>query len=692
MKKLFIGLTVLIITVITGVYIVLFTKSGNNFVASYLEKTVNEGQKDVGFKINDFTLTFNSINFDATIKNESKINISGDLEILKKRVDLKYNIDIKDLSQLKNITKQQLNGPFSTSGTFVGDDKLSQIKGISNIAQSNTIYNIALDDFKAKNIDFNIENAKISKLLYLVNQARIIEGDLNIKGKIPNANINTLDGNIILNIKNAKVINKIFNNEFKQNLSGRINFKTDVNVDLLDNKAKIKTDFVSSIANLSAKNTLIDLSSMKIISDYKIDINELSRLKSLINKKLNGEFHTNGNIVINNNIIKIDGKSDIFKGLTQYDIKLANNKPEYIKLNILNAKIDQLLSFANEPIYAHGDLSIDANILNANMAKLDGIIKTNITNGKLINPVINTVFKQKLKKKINFTLESESNLVLDKIITKSTLDSSLAKVDISKAIFNLSDLSLNSDYLVNVSDLSKLYDITATKMRGAIVINGDIKKEEKLLLVNGSSNKFLGGNLDFTLNNDDLKSNIKDIQIKQLTHMLYYPETFDSTTALNLNYNLLSKKGKLTGQLLKGHFLANKFSGILNQFSKFDITREVYNTVDIDSNINNLVLDSVISMKSANTQIDVVKSILDLEKSNIDADIKAKIRKANFSFNVKGKTSNPKITLDSKDLLKDKINEKINKSKLKEKLNKKLSDKLGEDKAGDLIKNFKSLF
>lgn len=692
MKKLFIGLTVLIITVITGVYIVLFTKSGNNFVASYLEKTVNEGQKDVGFKINDFTLTFNSINFDATIKNESKINISGDLEILKKRVDLKYNIDIKDLSQLKNITKQQLNGPFSTSGTFVGDDKLSQIKGISNIAQSNTIYNIALDDFKAKNIDFNIENAKISKLLYLVNQARIIEGDLNIKGKIPNANINTLDGNIILNIKNAKVINKIFNNEFKQNLSGRINFKTDVNVDLLDNKAKIKTDFVSSIANLSAKNTLIDLSSMKIISDYKIDINELSRLKSLINKKLNGEFHTNGNIVINNNIIKIDGKSDIFKGLTQYDIKLANNKPEYIKLNILNAKIDQLLSFANEPIYAHGDLSIDANILNANMAKLDGIIKTNITNGKLINPVINTVFKQKLKKKINFTLESESNLVLNKIITKSTLDSSLAKVDISKAIFNLSDLSLNSDYLVNVSDLSKLYDITATKMRGAIVINGDIKKEEKLLLVNGSSNKFLGGNLDFTLNNDDLKSNIKDIKIKQLTHMLYYPETFDSTTALNLNYNLLSKKGKLTGQLLKGHFLANKFSGILNQFSKFDITREVYNTVDIDSNINNLVLDSVISMKSANTQIDVVKSILDLEKSNIDADIKAKIRKANFSFNVKGKTSNPKITLDSKDLLKGKINEKINKSKLKEKLNKKLSDKLGEDKAGDLIKNFKSLF
>ena len=224
-------------------------------------------------------------------------------------------------------------------------------------------------------------------------------------------------------------------------------------------------------------------------------------------------------------------------------------------------------------------------------------------------------------------------------------------------------------------------------MRGKLSITGDIKKEEKLLLVNGNS-KLLGGVLDFTLNNDNFTSKIKDVQIKQVTHMLYYPEVFDSTSALNLNYNLLSKKGKLTGNLLDGHFLPNNFSGLLNQFAKFDITREVYKTVDIDSNINNLVLDSVISMKSKNTQIDVVKSILDLEKSKVDANINAKIRNTNFSFNVKGNTSSPKISFDSKDLLKD----QINKDKIKEKLNKAITNKLGEEKAKDLINNFKSLF
>ncbi|MFA9374182.1 MAG: hypothetical protein ACERKK_08485 [Poseidonibacter sp.] len=687
MKKLFLGLSALIITTILAIYIVLFTQSGNDFVASYIEKTINKDQKDVGFKINDFTLTMNSINFYATIKNDSKISISGDLELFKKRVDLKYDINIKDLSALQNITKQKLNGPFSTSGTFVGDTVLSQIKGISDIAQSKTNYDVQLKDFNPTNINFDIKNAKISKLLYLGNQPEFAEGDLNIKGDIKNTNIPNLDGNIALNITNAKILNKTINKEFNQNIKSNIDFKTTINAQLQANKALIDTNIDSSLLKLKTTKTIVDLVSMKVISDYNLDIDDLSKLKTIINKKLNGSFSTSGDIVTNNGIIKIDGKSDVFQSLTTYDIKMNNSKPEYVKFHITNAKIEKLLSFIDEPVYAHGDLSIDANILNTDVKKLDGTINTRVANAKLINPVINTVFNQKLKDTVTFDLNAQSKLQLDKVITKSTLTSSLANVDISKAVFNVSDLSLNSDYLVNIADLSKLYDITATKMRGKLSIIGDIKKEEKLLLVNGNS-KLLGGVLDFTLNNDNFTSKIKDLQIKQVTHMLYYPEVFDSTSALNLNYNLLSKKGKLTGNLLDGHFLPNNFSGLLNQFAKFDITREVYKTVDIDSNINNLVLDSVISMKSKNTQIDVVKSILDLEKSKVDADINAKIRNTNFSFNVKGNTSSPKISFDSKDLLKD----QINKDKIKEKLNKAITNKLGEEKAKDLINNFKSLF
>lgn len=92
-------------------------------------------------------------------------------------------------------------------------------------------------------------------------------------------------------------------------------------------------------------------------------------------------------------------------------------------------------------------------------------------------------------------------------------------------------------------------------------------------------------------------------------------------------------------------------------------------------------------MKSKNTQIDVTKSILDLNKSYVNADIKAQIRKLNLDFNVSGDMRSPKVKLNTKGLLKDKIEEKVN-----EKLGNKLKEKLGDEGAKELLNNFKSLF
>ena len=90
------------------VYGTLFTKYGNNIVASYIEKTKQiQGKEKVKLKVDDFTLTLNYLNFDAWINDDSKINISGDLSLFRKSVDLKYDIKINDLSTLKNLTNQE---------------------------------------------------------------------------------------------------------------------------------------------------------------------------------------------------------------------------------------------------------------------------------------------------------------------------------------------------------------------------------------------------------------------------------------------------------------------------------------------------------------------------------------------------------------------------------------------------------
>jgi len=693
MKKFFFSLTILIILIIATVYGVLFTKPGNNFVASYIENKVNDEQKDVRLKVNDFTLTFNTINFNAVINDNSNINISGDLEILKKKVDVKYDIKINELSKLINLTKQKLNGPFSTSGIFKGDANFSEIKGISNVAQSETSYDLKLVNFEAKNINFLMKNARIEKLLHLVNQKSFVKGDITLKGDIKDANISNLDGNILINIIDGKVNNDVINKEFKQNISSSIYFKSDINAKLTPNKATIKSDLITSLADVVTKKTEINIDSGKILSDYKLDVKNLTKLEGIIGKKLNGNFITKGNVLVNEGKINIDGDSDIFDSSTKYSIGFDDTKIEYVKFNITNAKIDKLLNILNEPVYADGILNIDANITDAREQTLSGDIKTEILNGKIINPVANTVFNLNLKKEVIFKANMITSLIPNQAITNSTITTSLANLDINKAIFTFKDASLNSDYELKLPKLSNLYDITSTKMRGSVDIVGDLTSKNGALLLTGKS-KLLDGGLDFNLKNDDFHADIKNIQIKKLTHMLYYPDVFDSTAALVLDYNLLKKRGELKGNLLNGHFIKNDFSTLLDQFAKFDITREVYETVDIDTDINKLLLTSTVNMKSKNTTINIDKSLLDLEKSTIDAYINTKIKTTEFALKVKGNTSKPKISIDSKDLIKGQVNKQLDKNeeKIKEKLNKVLKGKLGEDGAQKVLENFKSLF
>lgn len=693
MKKFFFSLTILIILIIATVYGVLFTKPGNNFVASYIENKVNDEQKDVRLKVNDFTLTFNTINFNAVINDNSNINISGDLEILKKKVDVKYDIKINELSKLINLTKQKLNGPFSTSGIFKGDANFSEIKGISNVAQSETSYDLKLVNFEAKNINFLMKNAQIEELLHLVNQKSFVKGDITLKGDIKDANISNLDGNILINIIDGKVNNDVINKEFKQNISSSIYFKSDINAKLTPNKATIKSDLITSLVDVVTKKTEINIDSGKILSDYKLDVKNLTKLEGIIGKKLNGNFITKGNVLVNEGKINIDGDSDIFDSSTKYYIGFDDTKIEYVKFNITNAKIDKLLNFLNEPVYADGILNIDANITDAREQTLSGDIKTEILNGKIINPVANTVFNLNLKKEVIFKANMITSLLPNQAITNSTITTSLANLDINKAVFNFDDASFNSDYLLNLPNLSNLYGVTATKMRGSLDIVGDLSNKNKSLLLTGKS-ELLDGNLDFYLKNDDFHADIKEIQIKKLTHMLYYPDVFDSTAALVLDYNLLKKRGELKGNLLNGHFIKNDFSTLLDQFAKFDITREVYETVDIDTDINKLLLTSTVNMKSKNTTINIDKSLLDLEKSTIDAYIDTKIKTTEFALKVKGNTSKPKISIDSKDLIKGQVNKQLDKNeeKIKEKLNKVLKGKLGEDGAQKVLENFKSLF
>ena len=693
MKKLFLFLTIIIILIIGSVYGTLFTKYGNGIIASYIESKVNDGQEDVKLKVNDFRLTFNTINFDAKINDDSQILISGDLAIFKQSVDLKYDIKINDLSTLKNLTKQDLKGPFSTNGTFVGDKNNAVIQGFTNIALSETNYHLNLVNFEPKNINLNLKDAKIEELLTLLNKPNYANGTLNITADIKNIDVTNLDGMITASISKGKINNDIVNKEFKQTITSAINIETNIKASLLGKKVEIKSEVISSIADIFLDKTVIDLEKNKTFSDYRIDVKNLNKLEGVIGKKLNGDFYTSGNIFVENSNISIAGNSNIFESTSTYNLKLKDSNLENINFKIEDAKIEKLLHMLNEPVYATGNLNIDGDIKNAKIETLDGLINTKISEGEIIDEVVNTVFNQKIKDTVTFDLNVDTSLVPNQAISKADINTNLLNVNVNKAVFDFNEASFTSDYLVKIPSLTDLIDFTKTKLRGAMDISGNIQSKENLLLVDGNSN-LLGGALNFNLNNDNLTATLNNIGIKELTYMLYQPEIFDSKGTFKVDYNMLVKKGNLTGSLVNGHFLPNDFSTLINQLAKFDLTKEIYETVNINSDINDTILTSTVNMKSANTQIDINNSVFDTQNNTIDATLEAKIKETKFNININGNTSNPKISFDTKDLLKNEIDKQLekNEGKIEEKINKALGGKLEDGKAKELINNLKSFF
>ena len=667
MKKLFLSLTLIVLIILGLVYGILFTKSGNNMVSSYIENKVNTGQEKVKLKVDDFTLTLNHLNFDAWINDDSKINISGDLSLFQRSVDLKYDIKINDLSTLKNLTNQEFKGPFVTNGIFTGNEIEAIIQGSSDIAQSQTKYYFNLENFEPKNINVQIKNAKIEDILVLLNKPVYAKGDLNIIADIKNASLSKLDGMVISKITNAKISNEIVNKELNQTLQSPITFQSDINAILTPNKIEVKSNITSSIAEILMNRTIIDLETNNIKTDYKIDVKNLSKLEGIISKKLNGQFLTYGSLKAFDETIQIEGDSNVFEGISKYNLEFVKNIPSFIKFSVENAKLEKILQVMNEPIYSNGDVNIFGDIKNTNLDKLEGTINSRIINASIINEVASTLFKQNLQEKINYDLNIDTTLAPNQAISSTNIESTIGNLTLKKSIYDFKENIFTSDYLLSIPSLDKLKDILQLNLKGKMDINGEIFNKNDSLSINGNSNT-LGGAFDFNFKNEKLNANLKNINVQELSTMLDYSKFFDAKADFTLDYDFLLKKGDLNGKLLTGHFLENNFTQLFNHLTKDDLSKEVFETFNINSRIDNRILTSNLIMKSQNSEINIQDSILDLEKDFIDTKINSKIKDKTFTIGLNGNATNPKISIDAKDLLKDKIEK--NKNKIKEKANK----------------------
>lgn len=653
---------------LVAIYLFLFTSLGHGIILPMIEGKIKEATKLQNVNFESFDLSPSSLNTILLVEN-NPIKLDANFSLFAKTLDATYKVDINDLSSFKELIQQPLQGTFSTQGKVKGHFEDLSIKGIAKVAKGDIAYDLNIATNNINNINFTVSDLDISTLLSMVGQPKYIEGLLQSKGKISSLKLENID--FLANVNQGKIntseVKKAFNIQVPPS-----DFKLNSKIDVNDQKGNYIIDINSSLAKIKSDGKL-DLSKMGIDAKYALNVQSLGVLEPMIATKLNGSFETSGSIQGDQKNMNIKGKSSLASGNTTYDVTLKDMNVDKLTANIKNAKLDQLLHMLNQPKYAQGLLTVNANI--DSLKNLKGNIKTRVNDGLINRSVMKKQFEMNFPSNSTFNAKINTDLNKNSVISDIDLNSFAADITTKKTQFLIDSAKLTTDYTLSVSNLGKLYFLTNQKMKGDLKVTGDVTFD-KTLLATCNTKKF-GGTVNGKLDDNKLNVVAKDLKTLPLLDMMYYPQIFRSSLNANVDYDLATKQGLSKVDMSNGQFLTNEAMTMLKNLTSYDLTLEVYKTANLTTKINDTILKNDLFMESAKSTIKSNKLVMNTKNSTIDGDIDIKYRKYELGIELNGPIASPNVKVDPGNALKQKAKEKVNKL-----IDEKLDGKVDENVKG----------
>lgn len=667
-------IAVTLFSVFLLLYVILFTPVGNHFIAPLLNNKISQVLK-LPVNVENFRLTTSNINMALNIDTKNKVIIEGKYSLFSQNFNIEYDLFINNLSSFSKLANKQLQGKMNTKGNIKGDLEKIAIKGYSDIASGSTFYTINLLNNKLQNLHMETENVLISELFYIAKQKEILNGKMNINADITNFNEENLSGKVKGFVTNGSFNKKLIKNDFNITIPNTA-FKSTFNA-TIDKNIEYNVNFDSNLARLDSKGR-IDPVSLNINSDFRIFIAKLELLESLTNTKLKGDLSLKGKIVGDKKQSFLTLRSDLAKSDTNLHINLKEFRPVSIEGEIKMLNMHTLLYMLDQPAYLKaGNLDMDININSLSKGNMDGTINTIIKSGILNDETIKKYFDQNIPKNTTLTANLDTKLEKNLAVTKGSIKSSLADISVKELTYNIKNDILTTNNKITINDFSRLEPIIGRKLRGEALIDLKAKSGNDLKIDIGS--KILQGDLKIGILNEHANIHIKDIDINDLSYMLYYPQIYTGKANGRVKADTKKQKADFDLDLKNGHFTKNELTDLVLQTLKLDLTKEIFSKALIKGTRNKNIINTDIYMESPRLIIKSRKSVIDTEKQLIDTILTLKHKHYVFDVKIKGDINSPRISSN--------IGEIILKEKAKKELKKKMKDKL-DDKMKGLFDNF----
>lgn len=644
MKKFLLWFLGIIVGLFVVVFVILFTPIGNALLKPILQSQIDK-YAPIKLDLDTFSLGFSSVEVKITHNDKININLDGDFSLFTQKLDLNLKVDAKDISPLSELAGTNLQGSFIINSFIKGELNDLEINTTSDIAKSFTDIRVRLQEFAPTLIKATIKDADIAQLLAIAGQKPYVNALLNLDSDIKGDKDMNLNGNALLQINQGVVDSSLIEKDFEIAVP-KTNFVITLNGIFDMDKLNHDFNFNSNIGNIHFAGESL-LKTLSTDSIYSVNLSDLSAFTPLVGQKIRGSFNTNGSIKGDMDNMSVEGFSDVGDSKTTYNVNLKELALNEVKANINNMQVDTLLYMIYMPRYANMKLNGDVVA-----SDFDKGISTNATI-KLKGTTNNAVMKKEFDMDMpntNFVLDSV--VKLDKGIgeANSKLDSDIANINITPTKINLNDFEIATPYNINVPNLKKLKFATGVELAGDFKANGNFKLNDKMY-VDFNTNS-LDGNVNAVLNDNKFNAKLQNLNTLKAFSMLQLSPIFSSNINGDLNYDLLSSKGKLKATISNGKLMKGDLSELAAKYLKFDITKEIYEDASLEADINDKLINTDIKLKSANTQISSNDATLNLDKETIDANFDIKIKDKGVVVRAKNKLSSPDINIDASELIK----------------------------------------
>ena len=555
-------------------------------------------------------------------------------DITQNSLNTDFDLKIPNLAKLEKLTKLKLNGNLSLLG-----DVLLQNFALTSLNAS--ILGLGGDiktSLKDNKLQALINNANLEKLVALAGYGGLLSGNLN--ANLTSTGLDFANFDSTLKINNAKLnkdaLKKLLKIDFPNT-----NFNLDFKANSVSNNINYNGVLASNLINVKKFSGTYNLTKNALSAEFNAFVDDLSKFSELAGQKLSGNAEINANARLNNNKIEsLNAKANLASGT----INAVSNGKE-LDLNIDKIELSKLFVIAGMPNYSSGVLNAKGHLDSIDFTNLSGNLNLDL-NGVLNEAVLSKILEKKFPSNTNYELKTRINLKNNIANFDTILNSTLANLSSFKGSFNLNDFVLDSNFILELSDFSKLGFLLDRKLKGSANFTGKLGFNKALSFDINSKNLF-NGNLAANMKNNILNANLNNVDLSVLASSLDFMDVYQGKADVLANYNLLSEQGEVNLDIKEGRLKPNLITNALKVLTLNDITNDVYKNAKAKALINkeNIKLD--LDMQANRSYILIKNGALNSKTQALNMPFDIKIDRANFKGSISGTMNNPKVKLDA---------------------------------------------